>query len=338
MNLYSTSDQARSLTLQLASTTAKHRLNALSQELSSGRIFDLPEHLSGNTRMLRSYEQRLSMLSRFQASAQEAATTTEIAQNILGSINKKVAQIGISLYSGSSSGSASTLSLLARDAAVAFDQAISNLNTQVDSQYIFSGINTDQPPLRPAKEILDELISNTGHLSNSDDIKSYIDDWFDRPPGGGGYIDTAYFGSTGQSRLLPVSENENLTFTVSAATASIRQALKGLAMGAIIDRGALSGNEEQKHKLLRAAGQALMDSRQPISNEQGRLGLLQQRIQSSISANEAEKSLYQLAHSKLTSADPYDTAAALTEAQTRMETIYTLTSHLSNLKLVNYLK
>lgn len=338
MNLYSTSDQARSLALQMASATAKRRLDVLSQELSSGRVADVPGHLDGNTRLLRSYEQNLSMLDQFQTSAREAAALADVVQNVLGSIGDAVSEIGVSLYSDSPFGSVTAPDLLARDAAAAFDKVVGRLNTQIGGQYVFAGLNLDQPALRPSGEILDELMSQTGGLPTASDVVAFVDDWFDRAPGGGGYLDFAYFGTTGQPRLMPVSESETMAFSVSAASPSVRQALKGLALGALVDRGALAGDQSESHALLQNAGHVLMDNRRPIASEQGRVGLLQQRIENSISANEAEKSLYQIAQSKLTTADPYDTATALTEAQTKMETIYKLTARLSNLKLVNYLR
>ena len=68
-----------------------------------------------------------------------------------------------------------------------------------------------------------------------------------------------------------------------------------------------------------------------------RLGSTEANIINTGVQNDAEKSALETARLGLLSVDPYETAAKLQEAQTQLETLFSITARLSRLSLVNYL-
>ena len=53
--------------------------------------------------------------------------------------------------------------------------------------------------------------------------------------------------------------------------------------------------------------------------------------------NDAEGTGLRIMHNRLASADPYEAATALTDAEARLEKLYALTARLSRLSLMDYL-
>jgi flagellar hook-associated protein 3 FlgL len=70
----------------------------------------------------------------------------------------------------------------------------------------------------------------------------------------------------------------------------------------------------------------------------GRIGLHQQTVERAATANSSALATLELSRNDIRRADPYETAAALTEVQSQLESLYAVTARLSNLNLVDYLR
>jgi flagellar hook-associated protein 3 FlgL len=68
-----------------------------------------------------------------------------------------------------------------------------------------------------------------------------------------------------------------------------------------------------------------------------RIGTAQERIANATTRNSAEATALQIARIGIVSADPYEAATALTEAESQLDTLYAVTARLSRLSLANYL-
>ena len=82
----------------------------------------------------------------------------------------------------------------------------------------------------------------------------------------------------------------------------------------------------------------LLDASERLTSVQGRIGLLQERLDRAGAGNAAAYASLEMARNTIVSADPFATATALSQVQVQMETLYSVTARLSSLKLVNYLR
>ena len=80
-----------------------------------------------------------------------------------------------------------------------------------------------------------------------------------------------------------------------------------------------------------------MSSEAKIADIRAQLGLTEEQISDAKAANGAETYALQMAKSEIMSADIYESASMLTQTQTQLEMMYTLTARLSRLKLSDYL-
>ncbi|MCQ0969146.1 hypothetical protein MLD63_01685 (plasmid) [Paracoccus sp. TK19116] len=331
-------DQARAYTLQSSSSRLKTTLITLTDELTSGRVSDVAQRLGGNTRALSGIESRLQAVTAYQQLEGEVGAIASALQTVLAELRDTADQQVSRLLLNGSWGTDLTFADQAAEAAADFRGAISQLNTEVQGSHILSGTETDRPPLIDAQSILDELALQTATLPNASDIRQVVSDWFDAPPGGGGFLDFAYRGSIGTSREITVAETERLSFTTDASDPAIRATLKGLALSAVSAQGAVAGRATEQRALADASASILIDASARLTSVQGRVGSLQERLEGAATGNASARASLETARNNIVLADPYTTASALKEVEAQMQTLYAVTARLSSLKLVDFLR
>lgn len=332
------SDQSRALSLAAATNRLRSDIARLSDELASGKVADVAKELNGSTGQLLHYETQIRLLDQFNRSASEAAAQMSATQAVLTDLHGKGSEIGIRLSSAQIEATTVGLYALAETASASFDAAIARLNTEVSGVYVLAGLNTDRPPVAGAEEILNALQAGVAGMTNADQIAAFVSDWFDAPAGGGGYVDIAYRGTFGQRRYAEIGQGERVAISTDADAPAIREMLKGLATAALVSRGALQSDTGEQRKLLIHGGTVLTMNDPGLGGESARLGLAEERVERGQAANSARLSIFMTARSEIVSADPYETATALTETQSRLDAVFAITARLSNLTLVNYLK
>ncbi|MFN3525226.1 MAG: hypothetical protein ACK4YU_03980 [Paracoccus sp. (in: a-proteobacteria)] len=338
MSMQSVGDQARSFALQLASNRLKLTVATLTQEIASGEVADLGHRLQGNGGVLTGIEARIAAITQFQRNATDAGIFSDGVQNLLEGIRRDTANIGVELASDPFGSDGFGPDGRATEVATVFETVIQRLNSSAGGRFVMGGLATDSPPVSPAAEITDHLMVATSGLATATAIALAVSDWFDAPVGGGGYLDHAYSGTLGTPLRIPVAEGTTVAISTSAASPEIRDMLKGLAMAAVLDRGALPGDPEQKRQLMILAGQSLYAADRGLIGEMGRVGLTQKFIEQASTSNSTALSLLSVTRNDMRSADPFETAAALTEVQNQLEALYAVTARLSKLKLVDFLR
>lgn len=336
MAIHTIGDQARAFVLQSQTARLRNTLQVLSQEMASGKVADQAKRVGGNTTILHHYETQISLLKQYQQTGAEAAAVAEVTQQVLGALRNDSNDFANSLIATNASSLSGQVGLRASEARAMFESAVSRLNIQVADQHIFAGLATDTPPLVDAANILTELATLTAGLATASDVENAVAGWFDAAPGGGGYLDFAYQGTTGQPRLTQIADQRNIAFTTSGATPTVREVLKAFALAAFADSASLPPAEQVQ--VVRAAGDMLLNNQQHLLDESGRVGLLEQLADRFQTEHSNALAMVEIGRSKLVAADPFDTATALTEVQTQMETLYSMTARLSKLKLVDYLR
>lgn len=338
MSLNSIGDQARAFALHVASNRLKTTLTTLTQEVASGEVADLGMRLQGNTRALNEIEGRLGTTRQLQRNGAEAALQLQGVQDLFDAVRVTVGGLGIALASNPFGGAGVELGTRATETAQTFEAVVQRLNGTNSNRYLLSGQASDVAPLSDASQILDALQVATIGLTTATDVARAVSDWFDAPQGAGGFLDVAYHGTMGPGQRIPVGDGIVVDITTTAASPAVRDMLKGLATAAILDRGVLSGNPAEARQLTVQAGWRLIDADTALLAEMGRVGLGQQVIDRAQSGNAAALDTLERSRNDIRRADPFETAAALTEVQTQIESLYAVTARLSKLKLVDYLR
>ncbi|PKP67363.1 MAG: hypothetical protein CVT83_08610 [Alphaproteobacteria bacterium HGW-Alphaproteobacteria-5] len=223
------------------------------------------------------------------------------------------------------------------DARQKFAAVIGALNTNTAGRYGFAGAGSDSQPLASPEAFLAALATAIAPETTVSGVVSAVEAWFDAPVGGGGYLDTVYGGG---AALAPfrIAGGETAELGVTAADPEVRDLLVGLSLASLVSDGAFAGDASARAGLTRAAGEKVMHAAGSATALAARVGSVEARIEDVATRNTAETASLEIARAGMTAADPYDTATALQAVQAQIETLYTLTARLANLKLTDYLR
>lgn len=337
MNFISIGDMARNFKMRHQSGAMKQQLDRLTQELTTGRKADWAAEMRGDYSTVARIEGSLAVLGSYKTAATEAQLMAQTMQGALQTINDMVGDAGPSLLSFSTMATPDALDAKSADARQKFLSTVNALNVNTGGRYVMAGAATDTPPLISGTAMLAAIKTAVASELTASDVASAVSAWFDAPPGGGGFLDVAYQGSPDKLGEIPVSERDSANLGISAADPEIRAALKGLALAALAAEGVMGQSHQERSHLVRLAGEQVMASGSGIVGVQAKLGIQEEAIAQSQSRNASEQAMLSIAKSELAQADPYETATAIEAVRAQIETLYTITSRLSRLNLVNFL-
>ena len=335
MMFHAIGDLAQSLTLRRQSAEAQSDVLRLTQELSSGRVSDVALHLQGSFGQLADMESRITVNTAQRSANAEAATQATVMQDSLEMVQGRLGDLSQRILAVGSSPGDPALSALTKGATETLDSIVSALNATAAGRPLFAGNALDSPPLVRASEILTAARVAVAGAVDADDVMTALDTFFDAP--GGGFENAVYQGGTEDMAPHRLGHGEEVSLSIRADDPKLRAALKDTVAAALAGDDTLTLDLDARHKLMGMSGASMSGSVDGIIGLRSDLGFAEERIDQASSRNAAERTSLEMARNGLVSADPFDTATALEDAQLRLEMIYTLTARTQRLNLVNFL-
>ena len=333
MTLVSVGDLAQSFVLRNRSAALREELQTLSGEMITGLAADQAVHLSGDFVPVAALEASLAQLAAFKSITDEMSIFATAMQSAIATIDSSASDLGLSLLAASSSTSPTQINASGFDAQQRFELAVSTLNTRFGDRSLFAGMATNGAALVGAETILTALDAEIAGALTAGDIVTAISNWFDAPTG---FAAMAYLGA-GTLAPLRVAPGESAQIDVTALDPALVATLKGLAIGAMLNRGALAGDLVGRAQLSRASAESLITTQTDRALLAARLGTTEAQVGAAEVRNQAEATSLGLARLDLLALDPYETASKLEERQSQLELLYAITARMSRLSLVNYL-
>lgn len=326
-------DMAQSLILSRRNATLKDSIQDLMTEATTGLAVARTERVRGDFVPLAGIEASLTQLEAFRLVTGETGSMAGHMQIALGSLSDSASTMSASLLAAASSHAPSRIDTLGGEASQRLHSALAALNTRMGAKSLFSGIATDRAAVADAGTLMTALDGVVAGALSSADVETVLDDWFADPAG---FAATMYQGG---AALEPVAigRDQSTRIDVTALDPAIVDTLKGLAMAALLARGTLAGSDVARADLAKRAGESLASSQTGMAELEARLGATEASIIAAGVQNDAERSALETARLGLLSVDPYETAAKLQDAQTQLETLFSLTARMSRLSLVNFL-
>ena len=137
---------------------------------------------------------------------------------------------------------------------------------------------------------------------------------------------------------VPIAAGETADLPTTAMDPAIRDTLKGLALAALLDRGMLAGNGEERALLAERAGQVLLQSEDQRITLSAQIGSVEAQIEAARTRNGAEETALGILRSDIGAVDPYEAATRLEAAEAQLESLYLVTARVSRLSLVEFLR
>ena len=337
MNGVSFGDLAQTFSLQRRGAELKAEMTRLNEELVTGQVSDVKSILAGNVSYLADLEYDMRALDGYGVVTAEATQFTDAMQLALGRIQDATTQFSQDMLVVADQAVEPVSDQFGTDARAELQSIVSALNTTVAGRTVFSGTATNRAAIAEADDILAGLetaIAAAGATS-IDDIFSAAEAWFADPAG---YSATVYGGSDTSLNPFRVGEGETVSVPYTADDPAIRDVIKGVALSALVDSGALGLSPDAKRTFLNRTGTDLLSAQSGLSAVRADVGASQERIDEVGSRNAAERVSLEYAKGAFLSADPYETATKLEEVQFQLQSLYTVTARMSDLSLVNFVR
>lgn len=327
-------DMAQTFTLRKQNLALKTFVQRMSSEMTSGQVSDPAAAVRGDFRPLIAIDASLRRIEGFRAATTETAGFTAAMQSALSDVQDMTSQLIPALLTASNSAQSAHVNGVGIDAEQKFYSAVALFGTRIGDRAIFAGVETTGAALADAETILAALDTAVAGLTRAADVEAAVTTWFEDPLG---YATQAYLGGV---PLAPVSvaPGETADISVTAADATIRDTLKGLALAALLDRNVLAGDTTGRAALAKRSATTLMETATARSDVAARIGIAEERIAEATSRNSAELLALKIARSGILGVDPYEAASALTDAQTKLETLYSVTARMARFSLVDFLR
>lgn len=302
-------------------------------EVTTGRQTDIAQALRGDVAPLLAIDASLSRLAAFKTTTTDAAFQTAAQQTALTGLSSLAAGITTTLLGARDFPTPAQVNSVAADARARLESVIGLLNTQASGRAVFSGVATDTVPLGSSDDLLTALETASAGATTAGQVAAAVVNWFANPLGYG----TFYRGGAPLSPA-PVAPGEAADLSTTALDPAIRDTLAGFAMAALIDRGMLADNAEERSTLAQRAGQVLLTSENSRIGLAARIGTVEAQIEAARSRNAAEGTALGILRSDIGSVDAYEAATRLETARAQLESLYLVTARVSRLSLVDFLR
>jgi flagellar hook-associated protein 3 FlgL len=334
MQISSMGDLAHSLTMQSRNNVLKQEMQRLTTELTSGQVADMRAATKGNVAYVNDLERSLKKLDGYDLATREAIQFADGVQNALG----RISELNMSFRNTVLTSNAATLSGPGRtvfvEARATLDGMIDAMNGSVGGRMLFSGTATDTSPAAPAQDLLAALGAAMSGAANVDDMLTAAQAWFDDPAG---YGAVGYRGSDTALAPMSLSDGKSVKFDLRANDPSFRNALRSAAVIALADDASLGLDAAQKSELIQKSAGTVLGTTDAFIALQARFGVAESILEAQTSRNGAERTTLERARSDLLSIDPFKTATELEQVQFQLQSLYAITSRMSQLSLLNYI-
>lgn len=318
-------------------------------EVSTGKVADLGLALGFNTGRTVSLTQDQSQLQAITDTNAVVSTRLTATQTALDSTSTTAQSLSNALIAGGSD--ATSGAAFVAQAKAALQSLTGALNTSVDGQYIFAGINTDaqpvadyfQTPAGASKQAVDDTFSTTFGFSQTDpaaanigatDMQGFLDTQFNSLFQGGAWSAT-WSQASDQTQTSRISPSQSAETSVSANRSGFQKLAQAYTVIAEFGGGNLGAAATAA---VRSTAQRLISAGMAdLTAAQAGVGVTQAAITQSNSTMATQMDLMTTSLGDLENVDPYEASTRVSNLQTQVQASYQLTAQLHNMTLLNYL-
>jgi flagellar hook-associated protein 3 FlgL len=306
--------------------TLRENITTTAQEATTGRYADLTSHMSGRigTAMLSQKAVDDIAFRREQLDLRESRL--EVTQRSMSLIHDRVKGIDTNMYAALSTGNELSQSLVAQDAKAALDNVFNSLNVRFGERYLFAGDETSTQPLASPDDLLADIRSLANTAIDSADFAASLDLYFNTP--GGGW----------QTNILQSSPTTSDSDAVTANNPAIVELISGLVLMALSDPENSPALFQADPDIALSGAERLSNGITALTNVRADRGVIQEQIEAEKKSLDIEETIFTTALNSLSARDQYEAASTLKQLEATLEASYLLTSRLSSLTLLNFLR
>ncbi len=333
--------------LRQAVLQAQASLAQAQTEVTTGVQADLGAALGARAGTVVSLQNQADALAGYQNANALVSTRLDTTAATLTNLITGAQSMSKSLIAAGSTGLSAAG--LGTSADAALQALLAGLNTTVDGQHIFGGINTGVQPMSGyaagsgAKTAVDAAFQQAFGVSQTDngasavggaDMTRFLDGPFDALFDPTGWSST-WSQASDQAMTTAVAPGQTATTSVSANAAGFRQIAEAYTMVREFTGSTMSA--DAKAAVVAKATTLMNAGIAALTQTQAGVGTAQSTIEAADTTLSAQATLLKGKAFSLESVDPYALSAQVSTLQTQLQASYQLTAQLQKLSLVNYI-
>lgn len=345
------STQAASTASRLSILKMQTELAKNTKELSSGRWADVGLELGNKTGRTISLRQDYQRLDAIRDTNGLVASRLDTSQAALDGVLKNAQDFAASLIAVRSGNVGAQV--IADDGKNNLQSLIASLNTSINGEYLFAGINTDvrpvtdyySTPTSATKTAFDtELASfctSVGAASPADlsasDLSTFIDTNLTNMFDATSWSDptTGWSSASNQNVKSRISTSELIETSANANDPAFRKLAMAYTMVSELANKGLS--EKTYQTLIDKSTQMMGEATVDLTVVKARLGTAQERLSNANGRIEAQMDILNRNINDFEQVDPVETQTRISALETQLDMAFSLTSRVQKLSLLNYL-
>lgn len=339
MNVNGASDLARMQTLQRQAFATRTALDRAATELTTGQKASRYEATGGNLTRLFALERALDRNKVFQDNARLTELRLDVTQEALGRILKPTEALAIDLSTAVGLGDLGVARMHASAARRVFADTLATLNTQVAGQSLFAGTATDRPALAASDAILAEVDALVAGAADAAGAIAAVEEYFRAEPApAGAFFSNGYLGAADDLTPVEIGEGVRLDYGLRANAEPLVAVLRAQAMAAAVTPASFGGDVAFQMTVLAEAGRQMIGAKEGMLDLRAAVGLSQNAVERAQAERVSERDTLSLARARIVAVDPLEAASNYQSLEVQLESIFTVTSRLANLRFTNFLR
>jgi flagellar hook-associated protein 3 FlgL len=342
------STSAISQTLRYQMMRMQAELVQRQQEVTTSRLADPGAVLGARSGFSFSMSREMARLEGLIDANSLAANRLTATQNGLTQLGD-LSQEMLSTLTAAMSGVNDT-SIVQAGAKRALESMTSILNSNLNGEYLFAGINTDVKPINsftdagsPGKAQFDQLFFDHFGFTQADpaaggitsaQITEFLDTVLEPSFMGAGW-QAAWSNAPDEKITSRIAPNELAVTSTTANGPGMRKL--AMAAAALTDLLDIPLSDEARQTLYTRTTSLVGEAVAEIGSTQAEVGLAQSRVQNASNRVSSQIDLLKTFISDLERVDPFEASIRVTELLTQIETSYALTARIQQLSLIRYL-
>lgn len=317
-------------------------------EVTSGRFNDVGVALGARTGQAVALNRDIDRLNGMMDTNSLVATRLDATQEALSRITGEAESFLSALTVGGSGDTARQI--LQANGKNALETLTSVLNTSLNGEYIFAGVNTDVKPINDygADGAQNKAAFDSAFLAHfgfaqtdaaaetitADQMIDFLDSVVE-PMFTGPDWESTWSNATDQTITSRIALNETAQTSVSANTVGMRKF--AMAASLITDLLQTPLNENARQALVGRTRTLVGEAISDIQNVQAKAGLVQNRVSVASERLSMQVDIMTTNLGDLQGVDPYEASTRVNNLLAQIETSYALTARIQQLSLLDYL-
>ncbi len=319
------------------------------QELSTGTHADLGVTLGATTGVSVSMRQDLDQLQAIKNSNDLVLNRLTASQSALETISTGTQNFLSALITAQTAGTSSET--LIQAATTGMQTMQDQLNSSLDGQYLFAGINSDvhpmddffaSPPSAGQQAVTNAFVAKFGISPNDPaaanisptDMQSFLDNEFANLFSNSNWSST-WSAASDKPVSSRISRSEVVNSSATANDPAFRNVAEAFTMIAGLGFGALNTGTQQV--IISKARDLTANAKGGLTLVQSSLGVTQQRITDANDQIDTQVNFLSKSIDNLEQVDPASVSTQLSQISTALQAAYSLTNKLNSLSILNYL-